>query len=160
MRWVTGRDAAEVYATGSARGDDFFAELGDVATAQTLLTFYYGATAVVSNTRYNPRGYDVRLELHGTADSVAAGLDRQHTPRLRPTLEPTLSRPSGTPWTFFMDRLADAFRAELTAFTEVVAGQRPSPCTVEDALAVAWMAEAASLSLQQHRPVQIAEVQQ
>ncbi|MEO5711318.1 MAG: hypothetical protein ABIQ59_16035 [Nocardioidaceae bacterium] len=57
-----------------------------------------------------------------------------------------------------MDRLRDAFRAELIAFTEVVAGQRPSPCTVDDALAVAWIAEAATLSLHQHRPVQIAEV--
>ena len=136
---------------------DFFAELGDVATAQTLLTFDDGATAVVSNTRYNPRGHDVRLELHGTVDSVAAGWT-DNTP-LR-NLEPDTVWPSGKPWTFFMDRLAEAFRAELSAFTEVVAGQRPSPCTVDDALAVAWIAEAATLSLQQHRPVQIAEVQQ
>lgn len=156
-RWVAGREVVEVYATGSARGDDFFAELGDVATAQTLLTFDDGATAVVSNTRYHPRGYDVRLELHGTADSVVAGWT-DNTP-LR-NLEPGTSWPSGKPWGFFMDRLADAFRAELTAFTEVVAGKRPSPCTVDDALAVTWIAEAATLSLQQHRPVRIAEVQQ
>ena len=58
-----------------------------------------------------------------------------------------------------MDRLADAFRAELSAFTEVVAGQRPSPCTVDDAVAVTWIAEAATLSLQEHRPVRIDEVQ-
>ena len=157
VRWVTGREVVEVYATGSARGDDFFAALGDVATAQTLLTFDDGATAVVSNARYNPSGHDVRLELHGTADSVAAGWS-DNTP-LR-NLEPRSTWPTGKPWTFFMDRLADAFVAELTAFTEVVAGRRPSPCTVDDALAVTWMAEAATLSLQQHRPVQIAEVQQ
>ena len=60
VRWVTGREVVEVYATGSARGADFFAEFGDVATAQTLLTFDDGATAVVSNTRYNPSGHDVR----------------------------------------------------------------------------------------------------
>ena len=111
---------------------------------------------MISNTRFNPRGHDVRLELHGTADSVAAGWT-DSTP-LR-NLEPDTAWPSGKPWTFFMDRLADAFRAELTAFTDVVAGQRPSPCTVDDALAVTWIAEAATLSLQQHRPVQIAEVQ-
>src|SRR4051795_1793499 len=157
VRWLTGREVVEVYATGTARGDDFFAELGDVATAQTLLTFDDGATAVVSNTRYNPRGHDVRLEVHGTEDSAAAGWT-DSTP-LR-NLEPDSNWPSGKPWTFFMDRLADAFRAELTAFTDVVAGRRPSPCTVEDALAVAWIAEAATRSLQQHRPVQIAEVQQ
>ncbi|MEZ5095493.1 MAG: Gfo/Idh/MocA family oxidoreductase [Nocardioides sp.] len=155
VRWVTGREVVEVYATGSARGDGFFAELGDVATAQVLLTFDDGACAVVSNTRYNPRGYDVRLELHGTADSVAAGLS-ESTP-LR-SLEPGSSWPSGEPWTFFMDRLAAAFRAELTAFTDVVAGRNPSPCTVGDALAVAWIAEAATLSLARHRPVTIAEV--
>ena len=156
VRWVTGREVVEVYATGSARGDDCFAELGDVATAQILVTFDDGATGVVSNTRYNPRGYDVRLEVHGTVDSVGAGWT-DSTP-LR-NLEAGASWPSGTPWTFFMDRLAEAFRAELAAFTEVVAGQRPSPCTVDDALAVAWIAEAAALSLRQHRPVQIVEVQ-
>ena len=155
VRWVTGREVVEVYATGSARGDAFFAELGDVATAQTLLTFDDGAIAVVSNTRYNPRGYDVRLELHGTADSVVAGW----TDRSRCATSNLEAWPSGTSWDFFMDRLTAAFRAELSAFTEVVAGQRPSPCTVDDALAVAWIAEAATVSLQQHRPVRIDEVQ-
>ena len=147
VRWVTSREVVEVYATGSAKGADFFAEFGDVATAQTLLTFDDGACAVVSNSRYNPRGYDVRLELHGTGDS---------TP-LR-NLEPDSTWPAGPPATFFMDRLARAFTAELQAFTEVVAGQRQSPCTVDDALAVAYIAEAATLSLQQHRLVQIDEV--
>src|SRR6476659_7006466 len=155
VRWVTGQEVVEVYATGSDRGDAFFAEFGDVATAQTLLTFDDGATAVVSNTRYNARGYDVRLELHGTDDSVASGWS-DHTPVRN--LEPGATWPAGPPATFFMDRLTAAFRAELQAFTEVVAGKRTSPCTVDDAMAVAYMAEAATLSLQQHRPVQIDEV--
>lgn len=157
VRWVTGREVVEVYATGSARGDDMFAELGDVATAQVLLSFDDGATGVVSNSRYNPSGYDVRLELHGSGGSVAAGWS-DNTPMRN--VEPGSLWPSGVPWTFFMDRLSKAFVEELTAFTDVVAGSRPSPCTVDDALAVTWMAEAAALSLQQHRPVQIAEVQQ
>ena len=59
-----------------------------------------------------------------------------------------------------MGRLTSAFHAELQAFTDVVAGHRTSPCTVDDALAVAYVAEAATLSLQQHRPVQIDEVRQ
>ncbi len=155
VRWVTGREVVEVYASGSAKGADFFAALGDVATASTMLTFDDGATAVVSNTRYNPRGYDVRLELHGTADSVAAGWS-EATP-LR-NLEPDVPWPAGPPAAFFMDRLSRAFGAELQAFTEVVAGQRRSPCTVDDALAVALVAEAATLSLRQHRPVQVDEV--
>ncbi|GAA1971664.1 Gfo/Idh/MocA family oxidoreductase [Terrabacter lapilli] len=157
VRWVTGREVVEIYATGSARGADFFAELGDVATAASVLTLDDGATAIVSNTRYNKRGYDVRLELHGTGDSVAAGWS-DSTP-LR-NLEPGVSWPAGPPATFFMDRLASAFCAELQAFTDVVAGARTSPCTVDDALAVAFIAEAAALSLQDHRPVRIDEVRQ
>ena len=155
VRWVTGREVVEVYATGSAVGDPVFAAVGDVATASTVLTLDDGTTAVVSNTRYNPRGYDVRLELHGTADSIAVGLE----PRLPlRSVEPGATFPDGAPHAFFMDRFATAFRAELTAFTEVVAGSRPSPCTVEDALETGWVAEAATRSLAEHRPVRLDEV--
>ncbi|GAA5132594.1 Gfo/Idh/MocA family protein [Pseudonocardia adelaidensis] len=155
VRWVTGRDVVEVYATGSDRGEPLFTEIGDVHTAAAILTFDDGTLGVVSVSRGNPRGYDVRLELHGTADSAAAGLDDGLPLR---SLEPGVTFPAGPPHGFFMDRLATAFRAELAAFTEVVAGDRPSPCTVQDALEVAFIAEAATLSLREHRPVPIEEV--
>ncbi|MCI2237471.1 Gfo/Idh/MocA family oxidoreductase [Paenibacillus sp. TRM 82003] len=155
VRFVTGREVVEVYATGSANGDPVFAENGDVDTSAAVLTLDDGAIALVSNTRCNARGYDVRLELHGTADSVAAGLE-DHLP-LR-SLEPGATFPAGAPHTFFMDRFADAYRAELRAFTEVVAGTRPSPCTVADAVEAGWIAEACMLSLREHRPVRLAEV--
>jgi myo-inositol 2-dehydrogenase/D-chiro-inositol 1-dehydrogenase len=155
VRWVTGREVVEVYATGSDRGDPLFTETGDVHTAAVTLTFDDGTLGVVSVSRGNPRGYDVRLELHGTADSAAAGLDDGLPLR---SLEPGVTFPAGPPHHFFMDRLAAAFRAELAAFAEVVAGSRPSPCTVQDALEVAYIAEAATLSRQEHRPVRLAEV--
>ena len=75
VRWIVGRDVVEVYATGTDHGEAMFAEAGDVATAQTLLTFDDGTLGVVSNTRYNGRGHDCRLELHGSADTVVAGWD-------------------------------------------------------------------------------------
>ena len=59
VRWITGREPVEVYAAGSTRGvegADFFAEIDDVATATVLVTFDDGATAVITNTRFNPRG--------------------------------------------------------------------------------------------------------
>ena len=82
-------------------------------------------------------------------------MERHHPLR---NLEPGATWPAGPPASFFMDRLAIAFQAELEAFTDVVAGSRTSPCTVDDALAVAYIAEAATLSLKEHRPVQIDEV--
>jgi myo-inositol 2-dehydrogenase / D-chiro-inositol 1-dehydrogenase len=155
IRWVTGREVVEVYASGSDRGDPVFAELGDVAFAATVLTLDDGARAVVSNSRYNARGHDVRMEVHGSADSIAAGLDEGLPLR---SAQPGVAFPGGTPYVFFMDRFADAFRASLGAFTEVVAGARSSPCTIEDALETGWVAEAATLSLAEHRPVRIEEV--
>ncbi|CAL9617655.1 Gfo/Idh/MocA family protein [Streptomyces sp. enrichment culture] len=155
VRWVTGREVTEVYAVGGNRGADYIEEAGDADTAGALLTLDDGTIAVVSNSRHNGRGYDVRLEIHGFLDSVAVGLDDKLPLR---SVEPGVSFPAGVPHDFFMDRFAAAYRAELAAFTEVVAGSRPSPCTVADALEAGWVAEACALSLAGHRPVGVAEV--
>jgi myo-inositol 2-dehydrogenase/D-chiro-inositol 1-dehydrogenase len=155
VRWVTGREVVEVYATGSNRGAGYIAEAGDVDTASAVLTLDDGTLALVSNTRHNPRGYDARLEIHGMKDSIAAGLEDKLPLR---SVEPGATFPAAKPHHFFMDRFADAYRAELTAFTEVVAGRRPSPCTVADAIEASLIAEACTLSLHEHRPVRMEEV--
>jgi myo-inositol 2-dehydrogenase / D-chiro-inositol 1-dehydrogenase len=155
IRFVTGREVVEVYATGSTRGDAVFAELGDASTTAAILTLDDDTLAVVSNSRYNGRGYDVRLELHGSRDSIAVGLEDKLPLR---SVEPEVTFPAGPPHTFFMDRFAVAYRRELAAFTEVVAGTRESPCTVADAVEVGWIAEACTLSLKEHRPVLMSEL--
>ncbi|MGW6293588.1 Gfo/Idh/MocA family protein [Streptomyces sp. NPDC055058] len=155
IRWVTGREVTEVYAAGANRGADYIREAGDADTTGAILTLDDGTLAVVSNSRHNARGYDVRMELHGFEDSIAVGLEDKLPLR---SVEPGVTFPSGTPHDFFMDRFTAAYRAELTAFTEVVAGSRPSPCTIEDALEAGWIAEACTLSLHEHRPVTLEEV--
>lgn len=155
VRWVTGQEVGEVYATGSNQGADFFSEYGDVDTAAAVLTLSDGTMALVSNSRYNARGYDVRLELHGSADSIAVGWEDRLPVR---SVEPGATFPAGPPHAFFMDRFRAAFRAELAAFAAVAAGQRPSPCTVDDALEASWIAEACALSVQEHRPVAMDEI--
>jgi myo-inositol 2-dehydrogenase / D-chiro-inositol 1-dehydrogenase len=155
IRWVTGRDVVEAYATGSNKGADYFADAADVDTASAVLTLDDATLAVVSNTRYNARGHDVRLELHGSEDSIAVGLEDCLPLR---SVEPGATFPAGKPHYFFMDRFVAAFRAELAAFTQVVAGERPSPCTVADAVETAWVAELCTTSLRQHRPVRMEEV--
>ena len=155
VRWVTGREVVEVYAVGGNRGAEFIADAGDADTVATVLTLDDGTLAVVSNSRHNGRGYDVRLEAHGSQDAVAAGLD--DTLPLR-SAEPGTTFPAGVPATFFMDRLATAFRAELAAFTRVVAGELESPCTIADALESSWVAEAATVSWRTGRAVRLDEV--
>ncbi|MFF7639515.1 Gfo/Idh/MocA family oxidoreductase [Streptomyces canus] len=155
IRWVTGREVVEVYAVGGNRGADYIKDAGDADTTGAILTLDDGTIAVISNSRHNARGYDVRMEIHGFTDSIAVGLEDKLPLR---SVEPGVTFPAGTPHDFFMDRFTAAYRAELTAFTEVVAGTRPSPCTVADALEAGWIAEACTLSLHEHRPVTIAEV--
>ena len=158
VRWVTGREAVSVLAVGAVDPDaapEFYADHGDWSSASVLITLDDGSIGVVSNSRTNARGYDVRLAVPGGADAVAAGLD-EGLP-LRPT-QPGISWPAGPPHSFFMDRLAEAFRREHATFCAGAAGEVPSPCTIDDAMGTAWIAEAATLSAHENRPVRIDEV--
>ncbi|NYF98286.1 Gfo/Idh/MocA family protein [Janibacter cremeus] len=158
VRWVTGQEVVDVHAVGAVDPDapeEMYAANGDHSSASVLLTLADGTIGVVSNTRTNGRGYDVRLEVHGVRDAVAAGLD-EGLP-LRST-QPGVTWPSGPAHEFFMDRLAQAFRLELAAFTRVATGAIDNPCTVADAMGTAWTAEAATLSASEHRPVSLEEV--
>jgi myo-inositol 2-dehydrogenase/D-chiro-inositol 1-dehydrogenase len=53
VRFVTGQEVVEVYATGSNQGAAVFAANHDVDTAATILTLESGTLAVVSNSRPN-----------------------------------------------------------------------------------------------------------
>lgn len=155
IRYVTGAEVESVYAVGSNLGASFFSDAGDVDTASALLTMSDGSLAQVIGTRYNGAGHDIRFELLGSKGSVAVGLD-ERTP-LR-SLEKNVSFPTGAPYTDFMDRFLNAYRAELGVFTQVVAGAAAVPCTVEDALEAFLIAEACEISRHEGRPVQIKEV--
>ncbi|BBY90231.1 Gfo/Idh/MocA family protein [Mycolicibacterium tokaiense] len=157
LRWITGQEAVEVYATGSVQGDPLFTEYGDVDTAAVIVRFDGGALGVVSNARYNGRGYDCRLEVHGFNDTVVAGWD-QGVPV--GNADPVNDFPTGTPHHFFMDRFTEAFRTELSGFVQVVKGGPILGATVADAVEVAWIAEAAAESLRRGTPVRIEEVRQ
>jgi myo-inositol 2-dehydrogenase/D-chiro-inositol 1-dehydrogenase len=110
---------------------------------------------VVSAARYNGRGYDCRLEVHGFHDTVVAGWDQGAPVR---NVDPANEFPAGPAHHFFMDRFTGAFRAELAAFVDVVNGAAAPACTVPDAVEVAWLAEAATESLQRGVPVRIDDV--
>jgi myo-inositol 2-dehydrogenase/D-chiro-inositol 1-dehydrogenase len=155
VRWVTGRDIIQAYATGANRGEEFFRAAGDVDTASAVLTLDDGTIALVSCGRYNGAGYDVRLEVLGATGSVCAGLDDRMPLR---SADPGVRFPAGPPHQQFMERFRDAFAAELAAFTEVAAGRSASPCTPQDALEAFYVAEACELSRHRNEPVPIAEV--
>jgi myo-inositol 2-dehydrogenase / D-chiro-inositol 1-dehydrogenase len=155
LRWLTGAEAREVYATGSVRGFDFFGTHGDVDTSAALITMQDGTVAVLTGGRHDPLGYDVRAELFGSQDSVAVGVDAR-TP-LR-SVEPGTPPSEKTGYPNFQDRFLDAYRAELKYFLSLASGEVENPCTARDALEALKIALAADLSLAEHRPVGVSEV--
>jgi myo-inositol 2-dehydrogenase/D-chiro-inositol 1-dehydrogenase len=121
------------------RETPWFAEVDDVDAAVAVMRLAGGALAVLTGSRHEPHGYDVRLELLGTRDSVSAS-------------PPEARHPS------FVERFGDAYRAELAAFVEAVRGGGPSPCTLADARAALAVALAAERSRRKGRPIAVDEV--
>ncbi|MBX6768512.1 MAG: Gfo/Idh/MocA family oxidoreductase [Actinomadura rubrobrunea] len=153
IRFVTGREVVRVAAVGANRGDEVFRRHGDVDTGAALLTLDDGTLCLVAATRYNAAGYDVRLELYGSKDSVVAGLDER---------TPATGLPGGAsprrPYSGFLERFSDAYDAELRAFLDLVAGRRGNPCPPEEALEALYLAEACDLARRENRVVDVAEV--
>jgi myo-inositol 2-dehydrogenase/D-chiro-inositol 1-dehydrogenase len=152
IRFVTGQEVVEVYADGGTVATPWFEEYGDFDTAVAVLRLSGGAFGILSGTRHDPLGYDVRLEVFGTNDSIGVGLDRR-TPihSVEPGERPTGERS----YSSFIERFASAYRAELEAFVAAVRDGQPSPCSLEDARAALAVAVAAERSCAERRPVRI-----
>jgi myo-inositol 2-dehydrogenase / D-chiro-inositol 1-dehydrogenase len=156
LRWLTGQGVDEVYADGGVLGFEVFARYGDVDTAVATLRMADGTLAILSTARHDPLGYDIRTELFGSKDSVSVGLG-PHTPMR--SVEPGVPPPAGPAWRMFIDRFRDAYREELRAFLGVARGEGVSACTARDGLEAVRVAVAAKRSLDEHRPVKLAEVE-
>ena len=154
LRWVTGQEVTELYAAGAVRGFPIFERYDDVDTGAVILELADGTLAVLGQTRHNPRGYDIRMEIVGSRDSVAMGTGPR-TP-LR-SVEPDAAEP-GPAYLDWEGRFAPAYRAEMMSFLRVVRGEIPSPCSARDALEAMRISVAAGRSRAEHRPVRIAEI--
>ena len=154
-RWLTGQEIEEVYADGDVLGFPMFAKYDDVDTAVATLRLSGGTRAILSVTRHDPLGYDIRTELFGSGDSVTIGLGPRTPMR---SLEPGVPAPAGPAWSIFIDRFREAYENELRAFLRVARGEEESACTARDGLEAVRVAVAATRSLKEHRPVRISEV--
>lgn len=149
--WACGRPVVEVCALGSVLVADWIGELDDVDTTAVLLRFDDGSIATIAGSRHDARGYDARLEVLGTRDSLVAGID----PRSALTVVDTdTALREGHPG--FLERFADAYELQMQSFLDVVSGAPQLGCTGREALAGMLVADAADESWRTGRPVAVA----
>lgn len=155
IRYVTGQEVTEVYADGAVRETAWFERHGDVDAAVAILRLGGGALAIVSGTRSDPLGYDVRLEVFGTGDSIVVGLDGRSPFR---SVEPGVEPAAGPGYRDFLDRFGPAYRSELETFVATVGDGGPTACSLREARAALLVAVAADRSRAERRPIAIEEV--
>jgi myo-inositol 2-dehydrogenase / D-chiro-inositol 1-dehydrogenase len=149
--WLMPDAPVEVFAWASCLVDPAIAEAGDVDTARVLLRDARGRLCVISNTRRSGCGYDQRIEAFGSGGMATAGDLVEDTVQVWRE-----DGAAGAPLhPGFMSRYAEAYRAELDHFADVLAG-RATPQTGYDASVRALeLAEAAALSAKSGAPVRL-----
>ena len=151
-RWLSGREVATVYATGTVRKHERYGRHGDVDTAAIVLTMDDGVLVTIDGTRHDPRGQDVRVEIAGSDDVVAAGFS-DRTP-LRGLDGWT---PAAAGWESSWDRFAAAYVAEIEAFVALAREGGESLCSPRDALAALEVAVACDRSRATGAPVDLGQ---
>ncbi|MDO5064926.1 MAG: inositol 2-dehydrogenase [Actinomyces bowdenii] len=144
-------EIVEVYAMGQNL-DPAIKEAGDFDAAVVTLRAASGAVATIINNRHCASGYDQRLEASGAEGALLAENIRPTTVRLS-TAEVTDAQ---EPYLdFFLERYADAYRLELSAFIEAVEEGSTPPTSIADAIEALRLAEAATESARSGQPVRL-----
>ena len=154
VRWLTGSEVETVFATKSVREHLDYADFDDADVCSVIAVTTSGVQVVISGTRHDALGHDVRLEAFGSNDSVSAGLNSR-TP-LR-SVETDLALNS-QPYVGFVDRFREAFRNETRSFVSFARGEIANPCPPASALESLRIAIACEQSVASGTAIRVADV--
>lgn len=155
MARFIGGEVEEVYANAAVTVDEAIGEAGDVDTALIALKFKNGAIGVIDNCRKACYGYDQRLEVFGTGGQASAAND---TPTNVSYINEN-GNMTDKPLYFFLERYMQSFTDEMTEFINVVQNDELTKTTVNDGLEALRLGLAAKLSVKEHRPVKLSEIE-
>ena len=150
-RYLAG-DITQVQAFGANLVDPKIAKLGDIDTCTLSLRAKSGALLQINNSRRCVYGYDQRIEAFGAGGMLQAGNQRATTVEYwgaerTGARDPVLN--------FFLERYAEAYRAELDAFTQSVMEGGPMKPDFSDGLEALRLAVAAEESVRTHQIVDL-----
>jgi myo-inositol 2-dehydrogenase/D-chiro-inositol 1-dehydrogenase len=147
--WILGEPFVEIFAQGSCLIEPAIAELGDIDTAKLILRAKSGTLCMISNSRRTGYGYDQRAELFGSAGALQ--VDNVPLTQVRKLGE---DGASAAPFPYsFAERYAEAYRAEIDHFADVLDGAATPATGPRDSLRALRLADAAERSLKQRAPV-------
>ena len=153
--FLAGCDVKEVYAMGTSLVDPRIGEAGDVDTAIVTLTFENGALGVIDNSRRAAYGYDQRVEVFGSLGMAAGENDGDSTVRVSTAAGVVSDKPQY----FFLERYMASFIVEeMKQFIAAINEDKDVPVGIHAGLMSVVLAKAAKKSLDEHRPVKIAEI--
>ena len=137
--FLMGDMPVKVQASGSVLTDPQIKELGDVDSANAILTWEDGRQVSISNSRRASYGYDQRIEIHGAKGMISAENQRPISVEIASAdgfTKPPLHD-------FFMTRYLDAYAAEIASFVHALkTGTADIPVGI-DGLNALLLAEAA-----------------
>ncbi len=154
VRYLSGSEVEEVYAEGSVTVDPAIGKAGDIDTAVITMKLANGATAVIDNCRAACYGYDQRAEVFGTKGCVSISNDSDSNA--------VYSCKDGViaekPMFFFLERYMMAYANEVNEFVEAIVNDTETPVNANDGLQPVLIGLAAKKSVEEHRPVKVAEI--
>ena len=152
LRFITGKDPVEIYSVGSSFVEGIGA-LDDLDNVLVALRYDNGMIASIDVNRFASYGYDQRIEAFGSKGMLQA---ENRSPvstvlsgdegLLRPTIEHS-----------FPTRYREAYRQELTAFSNCLREDAPMPITHEDVRMSFILSELGEQSHREARPIRVSE---
>ncbi len=150
-RYLLGEEIATVYAVGACLIDPEIGAAGDIDTAMITLTSSSGRFVQMVNCRRAPFGYDQRLE----ALCAKEVLYVENRPQRGVMVADAGGFRASPPMNYFIERFAEAYRAEMAAFIDLIETKRPPLAGIRDGLEAQRIAEAALISVKRGVPIHI-----
>lgn len=153
-RWLMGSEVMRVQTEGGCLVFPELKEVGDIDNAMINLRFANDTVGNIDVSRNAVYGYDIRTEVLGSDGGLLIGNLQQTS-----TLVMTRAGVTHDTVPYFMERFGEAYAAEIRDFVSCLVDNRPPSVTGLDARKATAIGIAATVSLDECRPVQLCEIE-